>query len=152
MKKAFFMFLLCVSCVMLSSCATIMTGRHQTIPVMTQPSGATATCGVQTIITPGELTLLRAGGPYIVTIKKDGYWQETVIIKKTLSGATAGNLILGGIIGIGVDAATGAMHKLTPEEINILLKPIPEPRPKEVAEGAKTEQAEAEEQQEPKTE
>jgi len=113
----------------ISSCASIMTGRHQKIAVTSNPEGATVTCADQTIVTPGELTLLRGEGPYTVAINKDGYWEETVILKKTMSGATAGNALIGGLIGIGVDAATGAMYKLVPEEINVDLKPTSEPRP-----------------------
>jgi len=36
----------------------------------------------------------------------------------------AGNVLLGGIIGAGVDAATGATKKLTPNPIRVTLNPL----------------------------
>ena len=38
-----------------------------------------------------------------------------------MCGSTAGNLVLGGVIGLGVDAISGAMFKLEPGEINVNL-------------------------------
>jgi hypothetical protein len=36
----------------------------------------------------------------------------------------AGNIILGGVIGLGVDAVSGAMNKYTPE-IQVAMTPMP---------------------------
>ena len=41
---------------------------------------------------------------HVVEIVKDGYYKETVTVKSVVSAAVAGNLIVGGIIGMGVDA------------------------------------------------
>ena len=41
-----------------------------------------------------------------------------------MGGAVAGNLLLGGIIGGGVDMATGAAYKLYPETVNVALRQI----------------------------
>jgi hypothetical protein len=45
-----------------------------------------------------------------------------------MEGMTAGNIILGGVIGLGVDAASGAMNKYTPE-IQVIMTPIAGCRP-----------------------
>jgi hypothetical protein len=39
--------------------------------------------------------------------------------------ATAGNVILGGVIGLGVDAATGAGFEHVPNPVNVVLQPEP---------------------------
>lgn len=39
-----------------------------------------------------------------------------------LSGAVAGNLLAGGLIGWGVDAASGADSRLTPESVYVILE------------------------------
>jgi hypothetical protein len=36
-------------------------------------------------------------------------------------GLAAGNIIAGGVIGLGVDAATGAMNKYAPETIIVMI-------------------------------
>ena len=141
MKKVLTITILALCLTSLIGCASIMTGRHQKIPVTTVPEGATVTCNNQSITTPGELMLLRGEGPYTVKITKAGYWDETVILKKTMSGATAGNALLGGLIGVGVDAVTGAMFKLVPEEINVALNSTSAPRPEPVLEVIETDEA-----------
>lgn len=49
----------------------------------------------------------------------------TVMIRVATEGgvAMAGNVILGGIIGAGVDAGTGAMLDLTPNPAHVELRP-----------------------------
>ena len=44
----------------------------------------------------------------------------------TFSGAVAGNLIAGGLIGWGVDAISGAQYKLVPETVNLTLNELSE--------------------------
>jgi hypothetical protein len=43
-----------------------------------------------------------------INCTKDGFAGGEVIAKSHFGGATAGNIIAGGIIGLGVDAASGA--------------------------------------------
>jgi hypothetical protein len=54
---------------------------------------------------------------------------ETVTLTSGVGGAIAGNLILGGIIGGGIDMASGAAYKLYPETINVALRPDPRSEP-----------------------
>jgi hypothetical protein len=54
--------------------------------------------------------------------RKDGYVSETVTLTSGVGGTVAGNILLGGIIGGGIDMASGAAYKLYPETINIALR------------------------------
>ena len=58
----------------------------------------------------------------MVIIEKDGYVSETVTLTSGVGGAIAGNILLGGIIGGGIDMASGAAYKLYPETVNIALR------------------------------
>jgi hypothetical protein len=52
----------------------------------------------------------------------DGYQPyETVLTRKT-SGWVAGNIVLGGLIGLAIDFATGGAYILSPEQINAELE------------------------------
>jgi hypothetical protein len=64
---------------------------------------------------------LKRNQDHTVSISKLGYDAVVVVLRKSLCGSTAGNLILGGVIGLGVDACSGAMFKLEPLEINAQL-------------------------------
>ena len=61
-----------------------------------------------------------------VTISKPGYKTATVHVTNKVANeggtAMAGNIILGGIIGAGVDAGTGAMMDLVPNPVDIVLE------------------------------
>lgn len=60
--------------------------------------------------------------------EKPGYEKGSVEIKTKMSGkgaaGVAGNVLAGGIIGMGVDAATGAALDHHPNPATIVLKPI----------------------------
>lgn len=59
-----------------------------------------------------------------LTIEKEGYETNTVTIRSVLSGAVAGNIIAGGLIGWGVDAASGGQKRLVPETVDVTLRPL----------------------------
>ena len=53
---------------------------------------------------------------------REGYQQQTVTLLHVISGAVCGNILLGGLIGWGVDACTGAQYKLVPENVHLELQ------------------------------
>jgi len=55
-------------------------------------------------------------------VEKDGYISETVMLTSGVGSAVVGNIILGGLIGGGIDMATGAAYKLYPETVNVALR------------------------------
>lgn len=60
---------------------------------------------------------------YTVELKKEGYEPYKTLIMHVVSGAVYGNIALGGLIGWGVDASTGAQYKLVPEFVHAILTP-----------------------------
>ena len=63
-------------------------------------------------VRPCKFVELRRTDNFTVTVRKGGYAPQTVRVRSEASGtgatAMAGNFILGGIIGAGVDAVTGS--------------------------------------------
>ncbi len=106
----------------LSGCATIVSGSTQKVAVTSQPSGAKVTAdGKMTATTPTDFTLERKSD-HTLEFSKDGYKTATVLLKRTMNGMGFGNVLLGGIIGIGVDAVSGADNKLVPERVDVVLE------------------------------
>lgn len=122
-KNLTFVFLALV----LSGCASIIHGTTQTIDFTSQPSGATITIdGKNYGKTPKSIPLRRKGrekgdksgkNTYQVKIALDGYHPYEIKIKREVDGWFWGNILLGGIIGIIVDASNGSMYKLTPNQV-----------------------------------
>ena len=109
-------------CCSLTSCASIVHGRRQEVDVTSNPPGATVSDGVQTWTTPAKISLARKT-THQLTFSKPGYETHVVQLHRAISGAVAGNLLAGGLIGWGVDAISGAQWKLIPEMVSVTLHP-----------------------------
>ncbi len=108
-----------------ASCATVIRGTKETAKFQSTPSGATVTAesisadklGPFSCTTPCELELKRKRD-WKVVFEKDGYKSVEAVLEKKVTGggvaSGAGNVLAGGIIGIGVDAGTGANLDLRP--------------------------------------
>ena len=64
----------------------------------------------------------------VVTCTKDGFQNATVTVPARFNGVTAGNILLGGLVGIGVDAASGANHGYA-EKTDVPMLPLGEEGP-----------------------
>lgn len=74
-------------------------------------------------ITPLRITLDRAAGQSI-TFSKDGYKPLTMHLATRTNPMIWGNLVFGGLIGITVDNATGAVHEYVPNQYFVTLIPL----------------------------
>jgi hypothetical protein len=80
--------------------------------------------------TPCTITVPRKD-EFSVVFSKPGYREETVEVKTQVAGAAgfAGNILIGGIIGMGADAATGATLEHVPNPVSATLVLVPVSRP-----------------------
>ncbi|MDA9056417.1 PEGA domain-containing protein [Flavobacteriaceae bacterium] len=112
--KVFLLFTILIT----SSCATIISGSRQTIKISSEPSSAKVYINeIEVGTTPLEKSLKR-NQKYQLLIKLDGYQPYETLISKEFNAWYLGNILFGGIIGLILDPITGAMYKLTPEEIH----------------------------------
>lgn len=113
---------------MSTACATVTRGTSQAWTVETTPGGASVktNIGYACDATPCTFKMPRKS-EFDVTISKPGYKTYTTHVTHQMSGgggtAVAGNVIVGGLIGIGVDAATGAGLDLKPNPLKVVLEP-----------------------------
>ncbi len=115
----------------LTSCATLVNGRTQAIPISSSPDGAEVTVGALHGVTPVTMILTRAQG-HVVEISKSGYAPASVTLERSISGWVVGNAafgLLGVAIGSGIDAGTGASHTLMPKQVHVTLQPQVTPLP-----------------------
>ncbi len=113
---------------MLSACATLVDGSSQSVTVSTNPPGASCTLDRVGAIpaTPGSVRVDKSKNDLSVTCAKDGYQTATVAHPPSVGAATFGNIIAGGVIGVVVDAASGANYTY-PDDIRIDLAANPAP-------------------------
>jgi hypothetical protein len=134
-----------------SGCATITRGTTDQIQIHSSPPEAQARTSMGfTCITPCTLQTSRKD-EFSVLISKPGYHTVEVPVRTQVAGAGAagfaGNIILGGVVGMAADAATGATLEHFPNPVTVTLTPLkkgepdslikivpqpPEPKPEEV--------------------
>jgi hypothetical protein len=101
----------------LAGCGTIMHGSTQDVSIASQPSGAEIRVnGIQNAETPALLVLERKRS-HTLELTLDGYEPHQMQLQRSTSGWVWGNIVFGGLIGLVVDASTGGMYKLTPEQV-----------------------------------
>lgn len=103
---------------LVSSCATIISGSKQNIKFSSNPSTATIFIDeVEVGKTPFEMKLARKS-EHSVMIKLDGYQTYETKLTKKFNAWYIGNIVFGGLIGIIVDPITGAIYNLSPDDIS----------------------------------
>lgn len=126
--------MLVAAAISLSACSTVVNGKNQLVKFDTGAvSGAdcTAVGGSDFAVnkqfqTPAEVKLPRSSKALDITCSKAGYQTASRTISGKVEGSTAGNLVVGGPIGVGVDALTGAIYKY-PDTVSIPMEAIGSP-------------------------
>lgn len=127
-KNLFAALLSLTAVLILPGCASITRGTKEVLVVNSEPMNAhVRLSNGMTGTTPASFKLPR-DSVLTVVIEKPGYKTATVQVNHCTAtpGAVgmAGNLVFGGIIGGGVDLATGATQDLTPNPVFVQLEPL----------------------------
>jgi len=110
--------LLCAASV-LPGCASIVSGHNQSLSVNTRNevgdlTGAKCTLnndkGTWYVTTPGSVIVRRSYEDLSVACTAEGEAAGTASVKSSTKGMAFGNILFGGVIGAGVDVATGAAY------------------------------------------
>ena len=110
-----------------SACGSIVRGTDEPVAFVSDPAGARMTTdrGYACPQTPCTLQIARSD-EFVATFEKDGFRPQSVPVRTEVVGkggaAFAGNILAGGVIGMGVDAATGAALDHTPNPVSVTLE------------------------------
>lgn len=120
-----------------TGCATVTRGTTEAMIIESDPAGANVVLSTgETCMTPCSLEKKRKDG-FDVTIEKAGFETVEVTVVSQSSGAgaagMAGNVVIGGLIGMAVDAGSGATKELAPNPIQVKLVPAAVAREEETA-------------------
>jgi hypothetical protein len=111
--------------VLLAGCGAVLHGTRQTVEVQSSPSGAkietSPPSGVFT--TPATLNLER--NSHVLTFTSPGYAPSTYNITNGIGvGTVVADVLLTGLLGVVVDAVTGAWYGLNAESANVTLSKV----------------------------
>ncbi len=132
-------FVVAVCLIASGGCASITKGTTQSVSLDT-PGVPGASCtlasegiGTKVVQTPISLVLDKSQHNIAVSCKKECYNDGIGIIPSHTEAMAAGNIIAGGVVGLAVDAASGAMNKYN-DSNQIAMVPIQGCKPGAAAE------------------
>lgn len=129
-----------------SGCASILKGTSQTIAVNTNPPGANCVLrregGVIATAnpTPQIVEVSKSKEDIEVSCQKEGYEDGLTGIASEGDLTTAGNILAGGLVGVAIDAGTGALNEYPPS-VSLTLQKLEEPEPVPAPDPSATETA-----------
>lgn len=114
------------ACGVIAGCATVTRGTTNQIQIMSEPSGADVRTSLnQSCTTPCTLNVGRKD-EFTVVINLAGYREQRIQVTTRVAGAGAagavGNVLIGGVIGLGVDVVTGSTLEHFPNPIDVRLE------------------------------
>ena len=110
------------------ACSTIVSGTDQSVTVITDPAGAECTLergGVAIAVinpTPGTVQVDKSQQDIAVLCTREEHQDSTGVISSTFESMTFGNILFGGVIGVAIDASSGAMNQY-PDSVTIAMVP-----------------------------
>jgi hypothetical protein len=102
-------------------CASIMHGTKQDIGIASSPTGAKVVVDNGAPSTTPYVAKLSRKDNHIVKLTLDGFAPAELTLTKSVSGWVWGNLVFGGLIGLAVDAISGGLYNLTPDQLQTAL-------------------------------
>jgi len=121
--------LILAASVLLTGCASIVSGTTQIVsvdasldgaPVMGAKCTLTNSKGVFYVTTPGTVPVHRDYADLAVACAKDALPPGSATVKSSVKGMAAGNILLGGVIGAAVDASSGAAYDY-PDTLHLVM-------------------------------
>ncbi len=121
MKKVLSVFLMVVMLSLETSCASYMRGTQQGIDVFSNPKGADVTVDGRFVGKTPLTAQVKRKRRHQIKIMKEGYVEDSRFTKKGFNWWFVGNLLIGGIVGIIIDFATGAVYTVEPKKVQFQL-------------------------------
>ncbi len=112
-----------------SACGTVTRGSNEDVTFNSDPPGAKVqtSTGLVCQATPCTFPISRKQ-EFIATFELPGHHSQQIEVKTEVSGGgaagMAGNIVAGGLVGIVVDASTGATLDHTPNPVFATMAPI----------------------------
>lgn len=101
----------------IAACATIMHGSSQDVGISSSPTGAKVTIDNMPLGMTPVVAHLRRKDNHVIKIEMDGYQPFEMPTTRKVSGWVWGNIVFGGLIGLAVDAITGGLYNVNPDQV-----------------------------------
>lgn len=124
MKKSLCLLIIAIS-LLFTSCATIMTGTDQKLSFNSNVPNAKVYIDGQYRGTTPIILSLKTKDSHDIRIEAPGFAPYSNVIQKKVTGWVWGNILFGGIIGVGIDVITGGLYVFNQDNITGSLVKVP---------------------------
>lgn len=142
------LFLVVIGSVIMSACATIISGTEQTVSVDSNVKGAKVYFSGSFVGTTPYIGRLKKVKDPSLMVSKEGYETKQQAVSTSIPVSFWGNILIGGFLGSTTDYASGAFFEISPSNFYVNLEPdapaMPteeEPSPKKKKKKAPAEEA-----------
>ena len=115
----------------MAGCATVTRGTTNQVQVQSEPPRAQARTSLNHVCTTPCTLQVPRRTEFSVVFSKPGYQDQIIDVKTQIAGTGAagfaGNVLVGGVVGMGVDAYTGATLEHVPNPVRAQLVPVARP-------------------------
>lgn len=114
--------LIAVTLFTFSGCATLFKGTTEPVSYSSSPAGADVYVNGQLMgKTPFQIDM-ESNKSYTIQFRKTGYQDRTVVLNNNVGGGWVVLDVLGGLVPVVIDAATGAWYSLDQSNVNTVLE------------------------------
>ncbi len=106
----------------LSSCATLFKGSTENVNFSSEPYGAKVYVNGDLLGTTPFALKLKSNKTYTIKFEKNGYLNKTVMLNSSVGTGWVVLDVLGGLIPVIIDAATGNWYNLDQDHVNAVLE------------------------------
>ena len=101
-----------------------MHGTSQGIGLSSSPTNATVTVDNKPLGNTPVVATLSRKDTHVVKFEMAGFLPYETNVMRKVSGWVWGNIVFGGLIGLGVDALTGGLYELSPDQVTANLSKL----------------------------
>lgn len=121
-KMGIFFSFIAVAIFTFNSCATLFKGSTDGVNFSSEPNGAKVYVNGDLLGTTPFPLELKSNKTYTIEFKKDGFETRTVLLNSSVGGGWIVLDILGGLLPVIIDAATGDWYSLDQDHVNAVLE------------------------------
>ena len=111
-----------VASLMFNSCATLFKGSSDDVNFSSDPSGTKVYVNGNLLGTTPVQLQLESKKSYTIEFKKEGFETKTVMLNNSVGAGWVVLDVLGGLIPVVIDAATGNWYSLNQKNVNAVLE------------------------------
>lgn len=109
----------CMPLILLTGCASIMHGTRQTIGISSYPTNAEVWVDNNYAGKSPTFVHLTRKDNHFIRLELEGYETYEAVLTHQVSGWVFGNIVFGGLPGLAIDAISGGLYQLTPDQLQI---------------------------------